>query len=85
MIKQIPISSTMFASIGHDGEGTLEVVYKSTNRAYRHAGVTPEQFQALLAADSVGLHFNRHIRSQFPGTLVPQESTVTVDSDEGSR
>jgi hypothetical protein len=33
---------------------------------YVFEGVPPEEYEALMAADSVGSYFNSHIRDHFP-------------------
>lgn len=80
-ITQVPVSSTMFSHIGHDGEGTLEVVYKSTGKAYRATGVPPAIFRELLEAESLGLFFNKSIRGKYTFEAVPVEKDEEKESE----
>lgn len=66
-----PVQSSMLASVGHDGD-TLHVEFKG-GKVYAHTGVSAERFQQMLAADSIGKHYNEHIKGKFPHTLLPAE------------
>lgn len=50
----------MLRSIGHEGD-VLEAEY-TNGKVYRYEGISAAQYGELLAADSVGGHFNKHIR-----------------------
>lgn len=45
-------------------DGTLTVKFRNGS-AYDYSGVTPEQHQAFVNAESVGSHFHNHIRGKF--------------------
>lgn len=62
MVEYRPVKSSGITHIGHDAAtGQLHVTFKGGDRkVYR--GVTAKQHQALLAAPSIGSHFNKHIR-----------------------
>lgn len=45
-------------------DGTLTVKFRNGS-AYDYSGVTPEQHQAFVNAESVGSHFQNHIRGKF--------------------
>jgi hypothetical protein len=62
MIRQ-PVTSSFISSIGHDG-GVLEVEF-TNGKVFRYAGVSPETYQALVTAPSIGRHFGAHIRGKF--------------------
>ena len=62
-IKMIPVDSTQIHSIGHDPDSnTLAVRFSHGNTLYHYAGVSPEKFEALRNADSVGSHLGKHIK-----------------------
>lgn len=69
-----PVTSTNIRSIGHDG-GTLEIEF-SSGAIYQYGGVSAEEHQALLGADSIGRHFGQHIRPKFNGVRVETEPHV---------
>ena len=62
-----PVTSSNISAIGYDAEtNTLEIEFKGGS-VYSYPGVTPDQHQQLLNADSVGSHFHKHIRNNFVG------------------
>jgi len=66
-----PVASSNIKSLGHDGS-TLEVEF-TNGRIYRYAEVSPEVFQGLLGAESVGKHFNQNVKGRFVGEKVESE------------
>lgn len=65
MVRQ-PVKSSFIAAIGHDGDETLEVEFKN-GKVYRHVGVPSTHFDELLAAESVGKHYNTKTRPAYGG------------------
>jgi KTSC domain len=58
------VDSTMIARIGHDDVKRELHVEFHTGKRYVYEGVDPDEFHALRTADSVGKHFNAHIRKR---------------------
>ena len=50
-----PVDSSAIVAIGHDGNQTLRVQFRS-GKSYDYARVSPEEFTAFLAAESKGRH-----------------------------
>lgn len=66
-----PVESSNIKAIGHDpATNVLRVQFRS-GATHDYHGVTREQHQALIGADSIGGHFHRHIRQQHPNTRLP--------------
>lgn len=62
-----PVDSSQIQSVAHDPETkTLHVKFHHGDSIYQYTGVTPEIFANLKGAESVGKHFNAHIRNNFP-------------------
>ena len=55
-MNRTPVKSSAIASIGHEN-GILEVEYRG-GRLYRLDGITAEEFDALLASESIGRALN---------------------------
>ena len=54
------VESSNVKSLGFDREaGVLEVEYHS-GKVYQYADVKPDEYAALMAADSKGRHLQRH-------------------------
>ena len=54
------VVSSNVESVGFDREaGILEVAYRS-GQVYQYTDVKPDEYAALLAAESKGRHLNRH-------------------------
>lgn len=62
-MERTPVSSSGIKSIGHDGS-RLHVEF-SSGAVHEYDGVTPEAHAELMAADSIGSHFSKHIRPKF--------------------
>ena len=60
-MKMLPVLSTSIHSVGHDGDSTMRVQFIGGG-LYEHHSVSAAQFQALLAAPSVGKHYATHHR-----------------------
>lgn len=63
--KHRPVNSSVLRSVSYDhGARELEVVFASTGKAARYAGVSPEMFERMMRAGSIGGHFCRHIKGK---------------------
>jgi hypothetical protein len=62
-----PVKSSSLAFVDHDpASGVLSVKFKS-GETYTYAGVSADHHAKLMSADSIGSHFQKHIRSKFEG------------------
>jgi hypothetical protein len=60
-----PVTSECLSAVGYDpASQTLRLQFNS-GATHDYDGVAPEQYEALMASDSLGKHFQRHIRAQF--------------------
>lgn len=74
-MNHVPVDSKLLASIAYDADAkALEVVFSKSGARYRYDGVTPEQFDAMKSADSVGGHFLREIKPKFTGERIEAKS-----------
>lgn len=64
----IPVKSDSIHSIGYDAAAKKLSVQFNNGGVYHYAGVGPEQHARLMAADSIGAHFQKNIRSVFKAT-----------------
>jgi hypothetical protein len=62
-----PVDSSAIQAVKHDGSA-MHIRYAS-GAEYVHHGVSQAAFDAFLAADSKGRHFNAHIARKHPGKL----------------
>jgi hypothetical protein len=64
------VKSSSISHVGHD-PATRTLSVKFTNGAtYNYKGVSAEQHARLLAADSIGTHFQTSIRSKHKATRI---------------
>ena len=61
------VKSSQLAAMGHDPEtNTLAIQFHSGSdkpgSIYHYANVTAEQFAAFRDAESIGSHFNKHLK-----------------------
>lgn len=62
-----PVTSSNISEVGHDPEtNTLHVKFKNGGH-YMYNGVSADEHDALLAADSIGSHFHTHVKSRYTG------------------
>lgn len=74
---RMPVQSTSIASVGYDPATLLLDVEFTSGKVYRYAAVQPEVYGALIAAESIGAHFGKHIRGKFHGgELIPTKEGV---------
>jgi hypothetical protein len=67
-----PVTSSAVKSVGHDPDThTLEIEFTS-GKVYQHAGVSAADAAKLLAAPSIGAHYNRHISGTFAHTRIEE-------------
>jgi hypothetical protein len=60
-----PITSSSISAIGYDADEELLRVEFNSGHTYDYKGVTADEHKALLAADSVGGYFAKHIRAKY--------------------
>lgn len=65
-----PVKSDSIAAVKHDPVSrTLTVEFKNGGR-YTYADVSAHQHATLMGAESVGMHFQKHIRPHFKSEKV---------------
>ena len=62
--QPMAVPSSLLSSMGYSTQATLELTFRSGAR-YRYFAVPHTLFQALIAAESKGAYFNRHVRNRF--------------------
>lgn len=70
-IDRAPVSnSSAFTSVGyHPDTQTLALEFKSGG-VHHYTGVTQDEADALLGAESIGKHFHAHIKPHYAGEKV---------------
>ena len=58
------VVSSLLSSMGYSIEATLDLEFRS-GAIYRYFAVPQAVFQELIAAESKGAYFNRHVRNRF--------------------
>lgn len=66
-----PVKSSSIAAIGHDLEKQELHVQFHSGATYVYSGVSAEKHQAFVDADSIGSHFQRHVRDNHPQRKIP--------------
>ena len=64
LLERTAVHSSLLSSIGYSIEATLELEFRS-GAIYRYFAVPPAIVEALIAAESKGAYFNRHVRTRF--------------------
>lgn len=63
----VPVDSSAISDIAYDaGTETLCVKFKPNGTAYAYSNVTKSEHAALVGAESLGKHFNQHIKLSHP-------------------
>lgn len=83
-----PVDSSNIKATGHDpATGEMQIAFHLSNcpvrngeacacvgKVYRYPDVPAEAHDKLRGAESIGSHFHAHIRKQFKGSLLVEES-----------
>jgi hypothetical protein len=48
----------------------MMIRWRDSGKAYTYDGVTQKEYDAFATAESLGRHFNQHIRKQHPGKRI---------------
>jgi KTSC domain len=59
-----PVTSSWIESVGHDPATNTMHLRTRSGREYQFPDTSAEEHARLMAADSQGKHFNRHIRGK---------------------
>ena len=62
--RRTAVVSSLLASMGYAIDATLELEFRS-GAIYRYVAVPHVVFQGLIAAESKGAYFNRHVKNRF--------------------
>lgn len=62
--RRTAVVSSLLASMGYSTDATLELEFRS-GAIYRYFAVPHVVVQGLIAAESKGAYFNRHVRRRF--------------------
>jgi len=62
--RQVSVESSLLSSVTYSSSATLQLHFRK-GAIYQYFAVPPAVFEALLAAESKGAFFNRHIRDRF--------------------
>jgi hypothetical protein len=71
-VRRKPVDSSVIAAIGYDAPRALLEIEFRTGKVYAYSDVPPAAHEALLAAESIGRHFNLEIRDRYDCTLVSE-------------
>jgi KTSC domain-containing protein len=69
-VHRDPVSSSVIASVGYDGEARVLEVGFHNGRVYQYFLVPRALYEKLLAADSKGSFFNHEVRPNFESVEV---------------
>ena len=59
------VASSVIAEVRYDDDRDLLEVLFHNGRVYRYLDVPPDEYEALIHADSVGRYFNQEIRTRY--------------------
>jgi KTSC domain len=60
-----PVESSVLVSVGYDRKRRVLEVELVSGAVYQYLAVPPKDFMALLAAESVGRFYNKHIKATY--------------------
>ena len=64
-MRRETVQSSVIAAIGYDERRRLLEIEFHTRRVYAYSDVPPSVYRELLAAASIGSHFNRYVRDRY--------------------
>jgi len=63
-VVRTTVESSVLSSVGYSIDATLDLEFR-TGAIYRYFAVPRPVFEELIAAESKGTYFNRHVRDSF--------------------
>jgi hypothetical protein len=64
-MERTPVTSTDIRAVGYEAESqTLEIEF-NTGAIYQYSGVSPGEYEGLMASDSKGKYFHANIRNSY--------------------
>jgi hypothetical protein len=64
-MPRVPVVSSNLKSVGYDPTTRdLDIEFKN-GAVYRYENVEPETYAALMAAESIGQYFTRHVKNGY--------------------
>jgi hypothetical protein len=75
-VERTSVTSKFCKSIGYDAEVFVLEVELHNGAVYQYPGVTPKEYADLVAAESKGGHFLKHIKPAHEGVRVPKEVSL---------
>lgn len=70
-MKMTPVTSSNIAAIGYHQPFTALFVEFKNGKTFSYSDVSPEEHAELMAAESIGKHFNQFIKAVKVGSEVP--------------
>ena len=71
-LKSLPKPSSNIAATAHEGTN-LYVRFHSSPQVWKFEGVSKATYDEMLAQESVGSYFQRHVRGKYPGGKLGEE------------
>ena len=66
-MKMISVDSTLISEVGYDADlEKLTVIFKKSGGKYIYSGVPQETYNLMMAAESLGGYFLKHVKPKFP-------------------
>lgn len=78
IITLIPINSSALKSVGYDANSRILRAEFNNGALWDYADVSPEKYEALLGAESVGRHFHAFIKTHHVGTRVEKQEEAAA-------
>ena len=70
-MNMTPVKSSQISAVGHDG-GTLRIRFNNGSE-YDYSGVTQDDYDKLMSAESIGAHFGKSIRGAYEYSKVEKK------------
>ena len=65
IMRRQAVESSAVVSIGYDAEQRILEIEYTGGRVYRYPGVPPEEYEALMGAESIGTFVNKEVRAKY--------------------
>jgi hypothetical protein len=67
-MERTPVSSSNIGAIGYEAETQILEIEFINGRVYQYSGVSIDEYEAMMNADSKGKYFNANIKNRYPFT-----------------
>ena len=73
-MEMVHVHSSMIQEVGYNPVDSILAVRFNGGKLFHYEGVPRELYEGVLQSESIGKYFNQHVRGQYGGLQVREET-----------